>query len=58
MTPAQTDNEAAVQIVDELTYRSYWYQRRWYGVTAEQAALVYPDAEALEARYKQETDNA
>ena len=44
----------AEQIADELTYRSYFYQRALYGVTAEQAALVYHDAESLEARYQEE----
>lgn len=44
----------AEQIVDELTYRSYAYQRREYGVSAEQAALVFENAEAMEARYQEE----
>ena len=44
----------AEQIADELTYRSYAYQRAFYGVTAEQAARVYPDADAFEARFQSE----
>lgn len=45
----------AARITDELTYRSYAYNRT-YGVTPEHWARAFPraDVEAMERRYQEE----
>lgn len=44
-----------VFIVDELTYRSYAHNRRMFPhVAPERWAVIFSNAEALEARYLRE----
>lgn len=53
------DKMTATEIVDELTYRNYRFNRlRSPGVTPERWAQVYPHADALEARYQREHTDA
>jgi hypothetical protein len=41
------------EIIDELTYRSYVYNReRFPEIKAERWIMAYPDAEAMEKRYQ------
>lgn len=40
------------QAVSDLTYINYRINRAEYGMTASAAARIYSDAEALEARFR------
>lgn len=35
-------------VIDLLTYRSWWYQIHWYGMSYEKARKIYTDAERFE----------
>ena len=41
-------------IVDFLTYRSWWYQVNWYGMSKENARKLFKDWKAYEEKNQQE----
>lgn len=42
------------EIIDFLTYRSWYYQIAWYGMSFENARKLYKDALTYEEIYKNE----
>lgn len=41
-------------IIDFLTYRSWWYQVHWYGMSKESARRLFKDWKAFEEKDQQE----
>lgn len=52
--PTSKGQMSAEQIVDELTYSSYRYNRSAHGMSAESGMKWYPNGEQMEARYQAE----
>jgi len=42
------------EMIDFLTYRSWWYQIEWYGMSFENARKLFADWKTYEEVYKNE----
>lgn len=55
---ATITREETDSLIDELTYRNYyWNRKRRPDISADRWAAIYANAEAMEKRYQQEVHN-
>lgn len=43
-----------LELLDDLNYRSWWYQVNWYGMSRESARKLYKDWKIYEEKEKQD----
>lgn len=51
-------HEFARAVTEDLTYNSYRWQRRQYGIAAERLAKIFPRGDKYEERYQEELRRA